>query len=92
MATLQITLPDPVRDFAEEQARKEGFGSVGDYLGSLVREAQRRLVTRALEAKLKAGMETPLRPVTAEDWESIRRTIRERSPEVLDRGVGADPS
>ena len=74
MATVQVSLPDPLKEFIEEQARKEGFGSVSDYLSSLIREVQRRQVKREIEAKLREGLESgPSSPMTREDWDAIER-------------------
>ncbi len=40
MQSLMIILPDSLKTFVEEQAAKEGFPSVSEYLEALVREVQ----------------------------------------------------
>jgi antitoxin ParD1/3/4 len=82
MATMNISLPDPMKEFVETQAQKEGFGSVSEYLRAIIREVQKRQAKQALEAKLQEGLDSPSRPMTAGDWESMRQKIRERSPEL----------
>jgi antitoxin ParD1/3/4 len=82
MATLNITLPDPMKEFVEAQAQREGFGTVSEYLGSMIRETQMRQAKRELEAKLREGIESgPATPMTTEDWDSIREEVHRRHAE-----------
>ncbi len=79
MATMNISLPDPMKQFVEEQAQKEGFGTVSEYLRSIIREVQKRKAKQELEAKLHEGLESgPATPMTTEDWDYIRREVRRR--------------
>jgi putative addiction module CopG family antidote len=79
MANLEISLPGSMQEFIKSQAAKEGFGSVSEYLCSLIRDVQRRHAKQALEAKLREAIESgPAEPMTREDWESIEREARER--------------
>lgn len=74
MATVNVSLPDPIKDFVEAQARKEGFATVSEYLHSLLRDVQRREAGRALDAKLQDGLESgPSAPLTSEEWDDIER-------------------
>ena len=50
-------LPDEMKAFVSPQAAREGFGTTSEYLGSLIRDTQRRLAKQALEAKLLEGLE-----------------------------------
>lgn len=82
MATMNISLPDPMKEFVETQAQKEGFGTVSEYLRSMIREVQKRGAKQALEAKLREGLESgPAEPMTAEDWDAIRREVHRRHAE-----------
>ena len=47
MATMNISLPDPMKEFVEAQAQKEGFGSVSEYLRAMIREVQKRQAKQA---------------------------------------------
>ncbi|WP_337174981.1 type II toxin-antitoxin system ParD family antitoxin [Paludisphaera sp.] len=74
MATVNVSLPDPMKEFVESQARKEGFVTVSEYLHSLIREAQKREARQALESKLAEGLESgPSAPMTSEEWDDIGR-------------------
>lgn len=74
MATMNISLPDAMRKFVERQAKKEGFGTVSEYMRSLIRDVQKHQAKQALEAKLKEGLESgPAAPLTPEEWDAIER-------------------
>lgn len=87
MTTLNLSLPDPMKEFLEAQAEKEGYGSVGDYVRSIIEDVQRREAKRALETKLREGLASPLAPMTDADWASLRGMIRGRSPELDGEGL-----
>lgn len=74
MATMNISLPDPMKEFVEAQAQKEGFGTVSEYLRSIIREVQKREAKQALEGKLNEGLQSDLAaPLTPSEWDAIER-------------------
>jgi antitoxin ParD1/3/4 len=75
---MNISLPDPMKDFIEAQAANEGFGSVSEYLCSVIRELQKRKAKQELEAKLLEGLQGPSVEMTREDWDSIEQEAHER--------------
>lgn len=40
MAIINVTLPDPVQDWAEAKVKRGDYASVGDYVSDLVRRDQ----------------------------------------------------
>src|SRR5262249_22725439 len=46
MATMNISLPDSMKAFIEEQAARKGFGPVSEYVRSVIREVQERQAER----------------------------------------------
>ena len=42
MATMNISLPDTLRSFVEEQVRQRGYGTSSEYLRELIRKDQDR--------------------------------------------------
>jgi antitoxin ParD1/3/4 len=79
MATLTVSLPEEMKAFVEEQAAKEGFGTVSEYLCSVIRDLQKRQAKQNLEAKLReALLSGPAEPMTREDWDAIEREGLER--------------
>ena len=79
METLTITLPAEIKSFLEEQAERGGE-SVSEYLQAMFREAHERDRHRleVREKLLEAIAEGPGTPITAADWDDIRREIRAR--------------
>ena len=71
MTTLNISLPDAMKSFVEEQVHKGMYASASDYIRALVREDQKRQAEQELEAKLLAALES--------------HDYREASPEVFER-------
>ena len=48
MTTMNISLPEPLQQFVEEQARISGYGTASEYVQSLIREAQLRAARQEL--------------------------------------------
>lgn len=77
--TMNISLPDAMKAFVEEQVQSGGYGTVSEYVRDLVRRDQKERAQNRLEALLLEGLESgPGEPVTPEFWEALRREIQER--------------
>ncbi|HMF36335.1 MAG TPA: hypothetical protein VKF17_06830 [Isosphaeraceae bacterium] len=64
-----LALPRP-RNALTPEHRSQGHS---EYLRSLIRDAQKRLAKRELEAKFREAMESgPATPITREDWVALR--------------------
>ncbi|MEX6508283.1 type II toxin-antitoxin system ParD family antitoxin [Jiella sp. M17.18] len=59
MATMHLSLPDPMKDWVDAQAESGRYGNAGDYVRDLIRRDQeraakignmQRLVTEAIES------------------------------------------
>jgi antitoxin ParD1/3/4 len=79
MASLNISLPQSLKDYLEEQVKAGGYGTPSEYVRVLVREDQRRKADETLEAQLLEGINSgePIE-VTPEYWESKRDLLLER--------------
>jgi antitoxin ParD1/3/4 len=75
MASMNISLSEPLKTFVEEQVSKGGHSTASEYLCELIRDAQRRIGRADLEDKLMAGMNSPTDEMTAEDWSRLREQI-----------------
>jgi antitoxin ParD1/3/4 len=79
MATMNISLPDAMKEFVESQAAKEGYGSVSEYLRTVIRDIQKRQAKQDLDAKLLEALQSgPAEPMTREDWDELERRVWER--------------
>ena len=74
METMNISLPETMKQFIEEQVSAGGYSSVSEYIRALVREEQKRKAQEQLEALLVKGLESG-KPteMTDEEWNEIRR-------------------
>ena len=92
MTTLTITLPAEIKDFVEEQAVRGG-STVSEYLGDILREMHNRQRERReiREKLLEAVHSGPATPMTRQDWDDIRREVRD-SLEAEGRGRDAEPA
>ena len=58
MATMTISLPDPLRDFIESEVIRGNYGSASEYVREMVREKQKANARERLEALLLEGLES----------------------------------
>jgi antitoxin ParD1/3/4 len=86
LTSMNISLPESLKLFVEEQISSGGYSTASEYLRELIREAQRRKERQEVEAKLLAGLQSPTSEMTADDWTALRERILTRNPEV--RGEG----
>jgi antitoxin ParD1/3/4 len=77
MTTMNISLPDEMKEFVEAQMAQEGYASASEYLRALIRDAQKRRARQELEVKLLEGLQGPTAKLTRKEWESIEREARD---------------
>lgn len=73
MESMNISLPEPLKRFVDEQIAAGRFSSVSEYVRALIREDEKRKAQERLEALLLEGLEGDESPLTQEDWASIRK-------------------
>ncbi len=79
MATINISLPDDMRSFVEQQVAEQGFGTTSEYVRSLIRDARREASDAALQRKLLDGLESDTVVLTSADWQAIRAEALQRA-------------
>ena len=79
LTSLNISLPQSLRDYVEDQVRDSGYSTPSEYVRSLLREDQKRRSQEKLEALLLEGLESgkPIE-ITPEYWEGKRRQLVQR--------------
>ena len=77
MATMTISLPDPLRQFVEAEVVTGNYGSASELFREMVRERQKQKVQARLESLLLVGLESgePIE-VTKEYLEQRRQDLR----------------
>lgn len=75
MATMNVSLPDPMKDWVESRTRDGRFSNSSDYVRHLIRRDQEREAAIAdLQAALDAGIASgPPRPFDARAFKARMR-------------------
>ncbi len=79
MKTMNVSLPDNMRDYIEQQVKTGGYGSVSEYIRDLIRQDQKRKAKEHLETLLLEGIESgTATPMSDQDWTEIRQAVRDK--------------
>lgn len=74
MSTMNISLPDTLKNFVDEQVSQRGYGTSSEYVRELIRKDQDRQRLRGL---LIAGAESmPAAPADSDYFKSLRDQVR----------------
>ena len=74
MSTMNISLPEPLKSFVDEQVASRGYGTSSEYVRELIRKDQDRQRLRTL---LLAGASSPERePADGAYFEALRGRVR----------------
>jgi len=73
MQSMNISLPDPLKQFVDGQIAQGRYSSVSEYVRDLIRADERRKAEEVLEAKLLEGLNGAESGLTATDWIDIRK-------------------
>jgi len=73
MPNVTISLPDPLKDFVDQQMASRGFGNVSEYFRTLLREAQEKERETRLEELLLEGLNSGTDiPLDDRFWRDLR--------------------
>ena len=79
MKSINISLPDAMRAYVEEQVANGSYSTISEYFRELVRQDRERKAQERLEALLLEGLASGQEtPITAQDWQDIRQAVREK--------------
>ena len=74
MQTMNISLPDQLKEFADSQVGSGRYGTVSEYVLNLIRDDEKRTAQEKLESLLVEGVQSgEPTEMTRRDWEEIRR-------------------
>lgn len=74
MSTMNISLPESLKSFIDDQVIERGYGTSSEYVRELVRRDQQRQQLRAL--LLAGAASDPTAPVDADYFDSLRARVR----------------
>lgn len=73
MQSMNISLPDPLKKFVDDQIAEGRYSSVSEYVRELIRADEKRKAEDRLEALLLDGLNGEETELTREDWSAIRK-------------------
>jgi antitoxin ParD1/3/4 len=74
MQTMNISLPDQLKEFVEDQVGSGRYSSVSEYVRDLIRDDEKRKAQEKLEAMLMEGIQSSEpTEMTRQDWADIRQ-------------------
>ena len=73
---MNISLPDPLKEFVDDQISEGRYSSVSEYIRELIRGDEKRKAEMRLEALLLEGLESDESELTRQDFEDIRKEAR----------------
>jgi antitoxin ParD1/3/4 len=74
MSTMNISLPDALKSFVDEQVSQRGYGTSSEYVRELIRKDQDRLHLRGL--LLAGAASKPTGPANSAYFEGLRERVR----------------
>jgi antitoxin ParD1/3/4 len=79
MSTMNISLPESLKSFVDEQVTQRGFGTHSEYVRELIRKDADVLHLRSL--LLKGATSSPAAPVDGSYFSALRERVQKRAPE-----------
>jgi antitoxin ParD1/3/4 len=74
MQTMNISLPEQLKEFVDVQVGSGRYSSVSEYVRGLIRDDEKRKAQDKLEALLLEGIQSgESSDLTRQDWDAMRR-------------------
>ena len=74
MATMNISLPDSLKDFVQERATSADYSNPSDYIRALIRQDKQRKAEEQLEQALLEGLNSgPSIAIDDEFWKRLNQ-------------------
>ena len=73
MQTMNISLPDPLKEFVDHQIAEGRYSSVSEYIRELIRDDEKRKAEQRLESLLLEGLESEESELTRQEFDDIHR-------------------
>jgi len=77
MTTMNISLPDSLKSFVDEQVVQRGYGTSSEYVRELIRKDADHLYLRDL--LLKGAVSAPAAPADASYFKTLRERVQKRA-------------
>lgn len=73
MQTMNISLPEPLKEFVDHQIAEGRYSSASEYIRELIRDDEKRKAKERLETLLLEGLEGEETELTRADFDNIRK-------------------
>ena len=73
MQSMNISLPEPLKEFVDGQIASGRYSSASEYIRELIREDEKRKAEGRLETLLLEGLQGKETALTRDDWNAIRK-------------------
>lgn len=74
MSTMNVSLPDAMKSFVDEQVVERGYGTSSEYVRELIRKDQQKLQLRTL--LLQGGLSAPAATADKAYFDGLRERVR----------------
>ncbi|MGK7892785.1 MAG: type II toxin-antitoxin system ParD family antitoxin [Xenococcus sp. (in: cyanobacteria)] len=89
MKSINISLPEEMRIYVEEQVTSGSYSTTSEYICQLIRQDRQRKAEKHLEQLLVEGLNSgEATPMTAEDWTEIRQAVKNKIAARKNNHVG----
>lgn len=78
MESMNISLPEPLKQFVDGQIATGRYSSASEYVRELIREDEKRKAQERLETLLLEGLQGEETELTRDDWAAIRKEAQAR--------------
>ena len=79
MTTMNISLPDSLKEYVKERAAQTDHSNPSDYIRALIRQDKKNQAQDRIEKLLLEGLNSgDLQEMTAKDWKEIRQEVHRR--------------
>ena len=80
MSTMNISLPDEMKRFVDQQVRDGAYAGASDYVRELLRREQRAAAEARLRRLIAEGLASgPAQPVDKTFFDDLRKRVRARA-------------
>jgi antitoxin ParD1/3/4 len=79
METMNIAVPDSLKEFVQQRVAQGGYSSVSEYMRELIRADRKQAARQILESEILRGLNSGESvPMTDDDWNKLRDEVRAR--------------
>jgi len=78
MQSMNISLPEPLKQFVDGQISAGRYSSASEYVRELIRADEKRKAEEQLEAKRLDGLNSADSELTPADWSALRKDALDR--------------